>query len=146
MENTTKIILFAAGFLLTVALIAIGVNVYNKGKTTIDNATVQYDSAMSKYDNAAFTQYDGTTASGAAVLDMIKSLENDTTGVTITVKTGKNTSGEPYTNDGNLQNKIKTAQNKSATNNNYINPSKQFLCAVTKDDNGVVSGVTFTQQ
>ena len=153
MGNTTRIILFAAGFLLTVALIAVGVNVYQKGKTTIDNATTQYDSTMGKYDNASYTQLDGTNVPGSTVIELVKALENDTTGVEIQVKNKTATKRYMRTQPAGdtaviayNATMIQNIQKKTVNSGTYINPSAQFSCKVTKNDNGVVSLVYFEQQ
>ncbi|MCQ2538551.1 MAG: hypothetical protein MJ124_09145 [Lachnospiraceae bacterium] len=155
METAKKVLLFACGIILVVGFIALGFSLFNKGKTGVATATGNYDKVASKYDEVEYAIYDGSTASGAQVVEMIKNLPDRDDNVTIKVLTKANDGTTPTWlsfNYGNSTNRtasealIGTATERRANNDDYINPTGTFDCVVKRDGNGIVLEVEFKQK
>jgi flagellar basal body-associated protein FliL len=148
MSTAKKILLFSVGLILVVGFVAIGLTIYNKGKTSVANTSAQYDNLVAQYDDVEYALYDGGTASGSEVLALCKALARKQDGVTIIVKTGMNkTTGISFkygTDD--YESNITAAETKKADSADYINPAASFTGKVTKDNNNIVTTVTFTQK
>ncbi len=141
MDTAKKIILFAVGIILVVGFIAIGMSIFNKGRSSVNNTTSQFDSLTSQYDDVEYANLDGGTASGSEVVRLIQGLEKKDDGVTITVKTKADASS-----NGTTYSKTQKYEVTDKQNAGYINPSASFNAKVTKNTNGLVSNVTFTQK
>lgn len=152
MSTAKKILLFSVGLILVVGFVAIGLTIYNKGKTSVANTSAQYDNLVSQYDDVEYALYDGGTASGSEVVALCKALARKQDGVTIVVKTGKNTTGITFkygTTDSEkatYEANITAAETKRANSDDYINPAASFSGKVEKDSNNIVTKVTFTQK
>ena len=146
MSEGKKILLIAAGVLLTIAMIFLGVTIYNKGESTITESTSKYDSLASQFGDAELVMYDNGTASGSDVLNLLSNLDS-ATGYTVIVTNGKGTEttydGAVTTGDDALD--VLLANAKKKRDNAYINPYATFTSKLNKDENGVVESVEFKQ-
>ncbi len=161
MDTAKKILLFSVGIILTVGFIAIGMNIYNKARASISNSTSQYDTIMGQLSDLEYSFYEGDrrTASGSELAKLIKNMKAGTAVIYVkngeyTVVNGSSGVGVKYeygANDCGLsgntmtfESAVKNMEDKSKALF-YINPSASFSCLVTRDSNGSVSTLTFTQ-
>ncbi len=161
MDTAKKILLFSVGIILTVGFIAIGMNIYNKARASISNSTSQYDTIMGQLSDLEYSFYEGDrrSASGAELIKLIKNMK--TGGAVIYVKNGEysvangsqgagvkyeyGASDCGYTgNSMSYDSILKNMEDKSKSMF-YINPAASFSCQVTRDSNGTVNTLTFTQ-
>lgn len=151
MSEGKKMFIGAAGILLAVALIFVGVMIYNKGESSVTDAASKYDDFVSQFGDAELVMYENSTTSGSDVINLISSLDANTS-YSVSVTNGASTTAVIYTADGvkesstttALSDAIARAKDKTKTDY-YINPSATFTSTVTKDDNGVAIQVVFTQ-
>ncbi len=162
MDTAKKILLFSVGIILTVGFIAIGMSIYNKGRSSISNSTSQYDSIMGQFTDIEYSFYEGdrSTASGSELIKLIKNMKAD--GTCIYVKNGAyndanggSGSGMKYEygandcgcsgNTATYDNAVKYLEDKGKSLF-YINPSASFSCSVSRDANGTVSTLVFSQK
>lgn len=144
-----KILYWAAGAAVLVLLILYGFNMANKGKVGSDESMATYDNLMSKYgSDVEYSSYDGGTASGSEVIDLIKSGIVD--GVNVTVingenqKTGATIKFVTYS-AASSDEEISKIYNKNI-GTSYINPKANFSSSVTRDANGIIDSVVFKQK
>jgi hypothetical protein len=156
MNNAQRALLIAAGLFLTIALITLVVNLFGSAQEASKQAQNDFSSMQTELSNAAFDGYDNTTLTGSQVLNAIrKYLSKDAFGIQVT--TGKNqAAGEggawynrEVMSDGSVSTGyeyISVAPALVESSREYINPSGQFKGKVLRDSNGVVRGLSFTQQ
>lgn len=127
-ENLVAVvIILIAGFVLIA--FSLGKGFFNKNVASASN--------MSNKANAQkYAMYDNSTVTGS---DVITALNSDLeTGFTISVKTTGGTS-TTYT--------VSSVYNVTDPSNaNYIEPTGSFKSVLTKNSNGTVTSITFTQQ
>lgn len=127
----------AAGVIITCIVVGLGFFISREAKNVSDKGTNQLSAMNSQYDNVEYMMYDGLRVTGREVVNVIKS--HGSSDVGITVKTSKNnTTGIIYTGTNTIPS--------SKGDANYINQSASFLGEVTRNDNGEVDGIVFTQQ
>jgi hypothetical protein len=141
-EISVKGLILAVVVIIALILSAIALYMVTKSKSTINDGNTQYSELMSSYSEINATLYDGLYVSGDKVIDVIKS-ESANLDTGITVKTLMNTSGTTY--KGATAYSASTAAGDRA-NADYINPSGTFVGEVTKNANGMVTEITFTQK
>lgn len=166
MSHGLKLLLIAAGAIITCIVVVVGFSLTKSGKSDTNQATEQYTSMIEGYDDVKLSSYDGITMSGSDVAGCIKEcdqlLSAKDYSFSIVVKTLENTSGVYYWNavDGKAALSPTPAPVKAdypsafemntstahSTDDNYINPKGKFLGAVTRNDNGIITVLTFTQQ
>lgn len=143
------ILKWAAGAVVLVILIMVGFKMANKGKVDTDGAMATYDNLMSKNGNdMEYGFYDGNTALGSEIIDLIKNGMVD--GISITVINGENqrkgasVKYVTYSTSSSATDiaKIADKDNKSS----YINPKGSFASSVTRDANGIIDSVIFEQK
>lgn len=152
MSTTKKAVLTAVGFLIAIAFALLMFNLYKKGETSINSAVSQYDDIVSEYADVKLAAFDNTTVDGSRIIDLIKDLDADS-GYTITVKNGVNQqsgaekpNGITYSAGASSFATDKANMVKKSMDECYINPNAAFDSVITKDQNGNVSNITFTQQ
>ena len=89
---------------------------------------------------------DGTVINGEAVIYVINNVDTvgGETKLKITVNTLANSSGAVYGYDGSSS--AVKYNNADQADPDYINPTASFVCSQTVNGNGIVTGLTFTQQ
>ncbi len=137
-EISVKGLILAVVVIIALVLSAIALYMVQKSKSTINDGNTQYSELMSQYSEINATLYDGLYVSGDKVIDVIKTEGTKLTGG-VTVKTLLNTTGQTYDAATSY-----SVTDKSA--NDYINPSGTFVGEVTKNANGMVTNITFTQK
>lgn len=144
-----KILFWSASAAMLVIIILFGFQATKKGRTGANESMGAYDNLMSKYgSDVEYSSYDGGTASGSEVIDLIKSGVID--GVSITVVNGENqkngatVKSVTYSVDSTAEDIAKIYDVSERAN--YINPKANFTSSVTRDENGIIDSVLFTQK
>lgn len=136
MDNSLKGLILAAGVIITCLVVGLGFYLSREAKNTSNNGASQISSMNSEYQDVDKSLYDGLKISGREVVALIKKSADEN--FKITVKTGKNTSPTPYPTS--------PATFPVQSSNDYINPTAQFLGAITYDANNVIDGLILTQE
>lgn len=143
MDIVKKIIVFAAGLVIVIGFVALGMGIYKKAKPVADNGASQISSILDGLApdwNSKFK--DGGEYSGSVVMQALEDLVLDGN-IDITVVTIGN-SGVTY-NQANVNNKVWAANDRS--NSSYISPSATFKASgIEQDKSGRMIAVTFTKQ
>lgn len=149
MENSLKGLILAAGTIITCLVIGLGFYIAREAKDTAANGAGQINKLNAEFSDTGKTMYEGTEVSGSEVLNVIRKFQDEAVGVM--VSTNKATTYYIYQFDvssGELKEKMTTdyklAQNE--LNKSYINPSGRFEGGVVRDNNGTITGLTFTQK
>jgi len=150
MSEGKKMLAGAAGILLVIAMIFIGVMVYNKGESTVSESTSKFDTFVSQFGDAELVLFENGSASGSDVLNLISGLDSSS-GYKVSVTNGKK-KARTYSSSGGVNSLgVHTTlaglltEAKERTNEFYINPNATFTSTISKDLNGVVIEVIFTQ-
>ena len=107
-----------------------------------NDANTQLVDTLNSTSNANLDLYkDDSKVKGESVINAIKNVKTlgGDVKMTILVKTKANGTGVEYSesNSYNVTNEY---------DDNYINPEASFLCEWKENNNGIVTGITFTQQ
>lgn len=155
MSQASKFLSAAAVLLVTVLVIVVSVNIYNKGRTSVNDTTSQYDTVMSQYGDAQLSLYDNGSASGAEVVRFVKTMTQNSATYTVTIVTGTSTKESKRITcslnstgvivvdglgDGTTVDALEDKLDKS-----FVNPTANFKSVLTKDDNDIVTDVRFIQ-
>lgn len=136
-EIGVKGLILAVTVIIAVILSALALYMANTSKSTINSGTTQYTQLTSEYSEIDSTMYDGLDVSGAKIVELIKKLAQTSASYSITV----------VTLEGSSVTYSATAQysDPGATAANHINETGTFRGEVTKNANGMVTLITFTQ-
>ena len=141
-----KFLTVAAGLVLAIMFIGITFAIAGKGRTTIGETSTQYDSLMAKYTNVQLSLYDNSTASGSEIVALIKGLtEDDSYSIKVTNGTGTEKTYTYTTVNATSSTVLEDIADKSETES-YINPTASFKSALSYDENGEISCVSFKQR
>lgn len=146
MNNGLKLLLMAAGAIVTCIVVVVGFQLTKSGKSDTNQAMEQYTNVNSEFNEVVLTAYDGLTVSGSEVVNCMK--ENETILVNGVIKIDvvtKEGSTETYSKDFKSKLEQNIAEN-NKTKANYINPTGNFTGVVSKNANGIVEKLTFTQK
>ena len=146
------------GFSLLLACIIISLVVFlmNSGKTLASSVSSKTSAINANIEEDAYMQYDGTTVKGADVVNCIKrnkdSIEivinkycgRDKDSAVLTTWSTKSLNGATFNNLPSYAYDDMTG-NPLADHQLYVNPNAEFLGAITKNANGVITMITFTQ-
>lgn len=146
-SNVIKLLIFAAGVILSCILVAIGFYIGRSGKSYVNNGSNQYSKMMSDYDDLDITMYDELEVPGKELTSLIEKFPAES--VQIMVLTTQNLKDAGDT-DAKLLSKIYTASDHSIItdklSSDYINPIATFVGKVSRNENGIVYQIAFTQQ
>lgn len=149
MENSLKGLVLAAGTIITCIVIGLGFYIAREARDTASSGAGQINKLNAEFSDTSKTMYEGTEVSGSEVLNVIRKFQDEAVG--IMVKTNKSSAYYIYQFDltsGELSGKTnqdyKVAQNELHVN--YINPNGRFEGGVVRDNNGTITGLTFTQK
>lgn len=139
MDSAISVFKFAAKLFFAVALISLFVWLWLKGSTVVKTIGNKQTQSSMEISNSAKTKYDGLMISGADVVNAVNNLKSDGVKLSVVVKVKENGKvvEKTMTDFSNFVNLPSNAL--------YINPYAKFLGKVTQNKNGVVSGLTFTQ-
>lgn len=143
-EISVKGLILAVVVIIALVLSAISLYMVTRSRSTINDGNTQYSQLMSRYSEINATLYDGLYVSGEKVIDVIKdcseSLSDGVAVITLMDAEGKGSGRQGTTYNTNS---AYVAPERS--NEEYINPSGTFVGSVTKNSNGMVTKITFTQ-
>lgn len=149
MENATKAIIIAAAVVITMAIVSFGFLVMNKGTEEAKKGVDKFGNITNALAESEYTMYDGREESGSGVISAIDKVINsgDYVGIYVVTKGGDNW----YGYDASDLNDLKKLKNPRyiedvKSSDTYINPVGRFKGEVTRDDNGRIAAITFTQQ
>ena len=141
-----KFLIVAAGLVLAIMFIGISFAIAGKGRTTIGETSTQYDSLMEKYTNVQLSLYDNSSASGSEIVSLIKGLtEDDVYSIKVTNGTGTEKTYTYEIVNGASSTVLEDITDK-LEKESYINPTASFKSALTYDENGEISCVSFQQK
>ena len=157
MSHGLKLLLIAAGAIITCIVVVVGFQLTKSGKNDTNAAKEQYTHISSEYDDVALSAYDGVTLTGSDVVDCIEkngALLVSEGNFTITVITAENienaakgTEPEGCMYQKDYADKLDTnTATKASTSDNYINPLGKFKGEISRNDNGIIENITFTQE
>ena len=63
--------------MIVVAICLVAVTIYKKGNVSISNSISDYDELVSQFNNVKLTMYENATTSGAQIIELLKSLEEE---------------------------------------------------------------------
>lgn len=107
-------------------------------KASFSSGMNQYNSMTMEYAELDKSLYDGMIVSGGEVKKAIAKLIEDSS-VSVKVKTKANTTGTVYKKNAAYDEGDKSDED-------YINENASFEGEVTRNENGLITVVTFTQQ
>jgi hypothetical protein len=140
--DATKIVIFAATIIIVCVVCALGFKMVNEGKSAVSNGTNQYNTMAADYNDINVANYDGACVLGSEVVNFINKQITKATSVTVTVKTLADSTGVTYNPTPGA---ATPALSTSVTTTSYINSSASFSGKITKNANGIITNVTFTQ-
>jgi hypothetical protein len=151
MENGVKALMIAAAVLITIAIITLGVIVFQSGQEAASQAQKGFADLQNDMAAVQFAAYDEKVVSGSQAINAIrKYIANPQFGVQ--VKTGKNTTGTWYGKVVSSSGIIGATGTLSLANvyedshNDYINPVGQFKSQLVYDSNRVVRAILLVQK
>lgn len=149
MSHGLKLLLMAAGAIITCVVVVVGFQLTKSGKSDTAKAKEQYTSISNEYDDVKLASYDEVTISGSEVANCIQTYGTLLTSVThsfkVKVITAENSTGVEY--DDAYATKLSTNTSVDhSTQPNYINPLGKFKGKITRNENGIIDYITFTQE
>lgn len=136
-EIGVKGLILAVTVIIAVILSALALYMANTSKSTINSGTTQYTQLTSEYSEIDATMYDGLDVNGAKIVELIKKLAQTGAAYSISVTTLE---GESSTYSATAQ-----YTDPGPTAKSHINETGTFRGEVTKNANGMVTLITFTQ-
>lgn len=134
-DIAVKIFLVVVAVILVGLIIAWSTGVFKDKRNDLNEGTEKINSAISSMVEFDLLTYDGGSISGDLLLDLINDARDGKLDVIIKVKTLQMTvSPAPYPSTAPLK-----------TDSNYINPNGNFKGKVTRNENGIITEITFTQ-
>ncbi len=135
-----KVLIFAAEIIIAGLFIGIVFAMFNMGKNSSERSGSKIAEVLEENSNN-YANYKNRSVLGEEVYR----LTNNEDGVMILVKTGMDTAGTSYT--GGIVDGGGDDNRRKENNAKYINPYASFTCtAVTTNDNGIVTQLTFEQK
>ena len=130
MSHGLKLLLIAAGAIITCIVVVVGFQLTKSGKSDANKAAEQYANILSNYDNIQLTVYENTQVSGADVINFIKDnagavVEKQITKIVVNTNAqgGSQSYGNAeYSKVEDLKSALEKKQ-ESKTSKEYINPS-----------------------
>jgi hypothetical protein len=151
MENGVKALMIAATVLITIAIISLGVIVFQSGQEAATQAQKGFSDLQQEMSAVQFATYDQKNISGSQLINAIRKYSSQAQ-FGIQVKTGKNAVGVWY---GKVIGITGTVTSNGTTdlsniyddsNPNYINPVGLFKSKLVYDSNRVVRAIVVVQK
>ena len=144
-EISVKGLILAVVVIIALVLSAISLYMVTRSRSTINDGNTQYSQLMSRYSEINATLYDGLYVSGEKVMDVIKDCSSDLSDgvVVITLMDSEGNDTEKMGQTYKTKNGYAITEKSSKE---YINPSGTFVGSVSKNSNGMVTQITFTQK
>ena len=128
MSVVQKFLLGATGLLLTISLIAVGLQMFEKSKKVADMMAKEQDSVAVALEEQGITKYDGYQINGSTAINYIKVV--NAAGVDVEVTTAN---GTFIVSDDTLYTSFRDMHS-----DKYINPLMEYRCTVVRDANNVI--------
>ena len=151
MSESKTFIKNAVGVLIVVAICLVAVTIYKKGNVSISSSISNYDEIVSQFNNVKLSMYENATTSGAQIIELLKSLEEEDE-ITVVVANGYSVKNEEtpqkytyesiHSGEAATMAEVTNRKNKSQ----YINPNAQFFSYLIYDENNEISSVVFEQK
>ena len=142
MSIAQKFLYGAAGLVVTILLIYAGLSIANRGKGLADFVTEEQDRGLTDAKEYGLLKYDGYTINGSTAINYVKTAVTDY-GVIAYIKKGSGATETvgmiQYTSDF-------TAMRDVTQHDTYINPLKEYKCAVYRDVNDSFSHIELIEQ
>lgn len=148
MENASKAIIIAGAVIITLAVISLGILIYNMARESLNVAKVQIDNMVIEEYNAQYLVYDKEYVTGIEVKQCISEVLYSNANATdpnifvtgLTLKKGSQT--YEY-----IKIEVDEYGKKKATNNNLslsnISNSARYKTTIIFADDGLVQNITF---
>lgn len=139
MENSLKSLILAAGIVITCLVVGVGFYVSREAKQETMTSTGQIQDLIAEAEDANLIVYDGAKVSGNEVLWVMEHIASTRRPVYVQTMEG-------------LKMLYKTreyydqAYEGKENEKNYINPNAIFIGEVIKNENGVISCLSFCQE
>lgn len=143
MSNGLKLLLLAAGTMITCILCVVAFAITKSGKAQVGQSTVD---SQSLYSFDELEEYNGQVISGSALTSLMKQYESATVYFLVKTKECEASQGVYYNRDESGTVIGMYSKEQSTLNEDYINELGSFLCSVVQNENGVVIGLTFIQR
>lgn len=154
-ENVLGFIKWAAGIVITLAIISIAFIVFNIAKDGTMAGINKISTMNAQIAESDITIYDDQEISGSEVVNVIRKFNKSY--LAIQVITGKDTSGTWYGYNASVSEStgVATMGSESSsditnaideTHERYINPNGRFMSKVYRDKNGTAIAITFLQK
>ena len=141
-----KFIVLSVGVIIALIFCSVIMILATKSKSSVDNSMGQYDEIISQHGDIKYSIYDGSSVSGSEVVSLIKGISsNDEISIVVTNGYG---AAKTYTYE-NVKATGSTVLSDIADKSkseSYINPNASFMGKITKDKNGVIVAISFTQE
>ncbi|MCX7920457.1 MAG: hypothetical protein N3B21_00320 [Clostridia bacterium] len=153
MDNSIKAIIIGASVVICLVIVSIGFLVLRQGQDTAKVAVNKIDQMNGDLKDSDKTMYDGLEVSGSEVVNALNKFKKENIG--IQVKTSKDASGTWYIYNVTLASDIgnlaaaaplNLTDALNETHNRYINPNGRFTGKVYRNENGVITAISFTQK
>lgn len=138
MNNANTAMKVGAGLMLTIALITLVVILYQASTGAIIEGKNDFANTQAELSDQKYDIYESSNLTGSEVVNAIRKYARKAD-FKISIKTFKDSGGTTYT-------KGDYGETKNVTSSKYVNPSGIFMGKLDRDANGVVTGITFTQQ
>ena len=153
MENSIKAILIAASILITMAIVSVGLIVLKSGQN-LASESVNNINKMNRLIETEYTMYDNNTVSGNDVVSAIDKVlsSGDYVGILVTTKAGGGTHSNWYVYNAASINSLSSASRSIEdaedidSPSTYVNPTATFSGKISRDSNGRIAKISFTQQ
>ncbi|WP_105617915.1 hypothetical protein [Vallitalea okinawensis] len=147
MENAIKALIIGSSVIITLVIITFGFLILRQGQDLVKHSSNEISEMSNDLLESKFTIYDGSIISGSTVVNVVRDFKDEYIGVYI--DTNKS-AGKWYIYDasGDSLTNITWDMNDliDETDDDYVNPSGNFLGNIKRDSNGVIIGIEFTQQ
>lgn len=152
-ENVLGFIKWAAGIVITLAIISIAFIVFNIAKDGTMAGVNKISAMNAQIAESDITIYNDQEISGSEVVNVIRKFEEEY--LAVQVITGKNSGGTWYGYSASVSSGVATMGSQASssvadaideTNTKYINPNGRFMGKVYRDTNGAAVAVIFTQK
>ncbi len=138
-DIAVKIFLVVVAVILVGLIIAWSTGVFKDKKNDLNKGTEKINNAISSMVEFDMLMYDDNSISGDALVDLIERVCKEQLDLSIVVKTNQNNTGTTYTKSAT------PTLTPNKTDDGYINPNGLFRGEVTRNENDVITGITFTQ-
>jgi len=156
-DNIQKALWLGVGILLFIAVVAVGLSLFTKGKGLASDASEKLDQKTKELNMATYSTYNGQMISGTDTLNAIREFKAEAGEMQVIIQvngggrlqyisTGSASTGSlTARSTAEMDSMLKAAQNKN-TPGTYINPYGEFYSTLIEDTSGVVRGIQIIQE